>query len=39
MSSAKNLEDCLREVVARHPCDVSPGFWDEVKVVINRKNR
>jgi protein-tyrosine phosphatase len=35
----KKSEDCLRDIVARHPCDVSPGFWDEVKVVINRKTR
>jgi protein-tyrosine phosphatase len=35
----KNVEDCLREIVARHPSDVSPGFWDEVKVVMNRKTR
>jgi hypothetical protein len=35
----KNPQDCLREIVARHPSDVSPGFWDEVKVVLNRKAR
>src|SRR4051812_23366401 len=30
----KSPEECLREIVARHPSDVSPGFWDEVKVVL-----
>jgi hypothetical protein len=35
----KNPEDCLRRVVSQHPSDVSPGFWDEVKVVLDRKAR
>ena len=35
----ENPEDCLRRVVSQHPSDVSPGFWDEVKVVLDRKAR
>jgi len=34
-----NPADSLRRVVSQHPSDVSPGFWDEVKVVLDRKAR
>jgi hypothetical protein len=36
---ALNLDfaECLRRIAARHPCDVAPGFWDEVKLVLDRK--
>jgi protein-tyrosine phosphatase len=23
-------EDCLRQIVAQHPCDISPALWEEV---------
>jgi protein-tyrosine phosphatase len=30
-------QESLREVASQHPTDVSPGLWDEVTVVLNRK--
>jgi hypothetical protein len=34
-----NPEDSLRFIAAKHPSDVAPGFWDEVKVVLDRKRQ
>jgi Polymorphic toxin system, DSP-PTPase phosphatase len=33
----KSPEDCLQDVVSQHPTDVSPGLWDEVKAVLDRR--
>jgi protein-tyrosine phosphatase len=33
----KEPENCLREVASQHRTDVSPGLWDEVKVILDRK--
>jgi protein-tyrosine phosphatase len=27
-------EECLQRVVAHHPCDVSPGLWNEVTALL-----
>ncbi len=27
-------EECLKRVVAHHPCDVSPGLWNEVTALL-----
>jgi protein-tyrosine phosphatase len=34
-----DFADSLRQLSAQHPCDVAPGFWDEVKLVLDRKGR
>ena len=31
--------ECLREITTWHHCDVAPGFWDEVKVLLDRRSR
>jgi hypothetical protein len=28
------LHDCLERVVRHHPCDVSPGLWNEVTALL-----
>ena len=33
----KSPEGCLQDVASQHPTDVSPGFWDEVKAVLDSK--
>ena len=33
----KTPEDRLQDVASQHPADVSPGLWDEVKAVLERK--
>jgi hypothetical protein len=30
-------ESCLQDVASQHPADVSPGLWEEVKAVLDRK--
>jgi protein-tyrosine phosphatase len=30
----KPAADCLAEVVAHHPADVSPGLWDDVASLL-----
>jgi hypothetical protein len=30
-------EACLQDLASQHPCDISPGFWDEVKAVLTSK--
>ena len=32
-------EKCLRGVLQQHPCDVTPGLWDEVKAMLVRRVR
>ena len=33
----KSPESCLQDVASQHPTDVSPGLWEEVKGVLERK--
>jgi hypothetical protein len=33
----KSPESCLQDVASQHPTDVSPGLWEEVKCVLEKK--
>jgi hypothetical protein len=30
----ENLDDCLKQVAEHHPADVTPGFWNDVKGLL-----
>ena len=30
----ENLDDCLKQVAKHHPADVAPGFWNDVKGLL-----
>ena len=32
-----SLEECLKTVTEHHPADVLPGFWDDVRRVVERR--
>jgi protein-tyrosine phosphatase len=30
-------DDCLKQVAEHHPADVAPGFWQEIKELVERE--